>query len=300
MRRTIGLVEARLETPFPSSAVAEAVGAALVEWETVATRGYARSCAHWRAKLADGRRVFIKHALTTTAVEWLQTERVIYEAVREPFMPSFLGAYDNGELALIVLEDLSEAEWPPPWSRSGIESVLASLDALHRTVPPNEIGKLDAIRGEVVGWPDIAANPEPLLSTGLCAPTWLEKALPALVQASEAAQLDGTELLHFDVRSDNLCLRDGQALLFDWNLARVGNGVFDVAFWLPSLTLEGGPPPWEVLPNAGLLAAAVAGFFAVRAGLPPPPTAPTVRDFQRAQAEVALAWTARELELPPL
>lgn len=291
-------MEDRSETRFPSSAGSEAIGAALVGWEAVATRGYARSCAHWRARLADGRRVFIKHALTATAVEWLRAERVIYEAVRGSFIPEFFGAYDDGDLALIVLEDLTDAEWPPPWSPSRIESVLASLDALHHTAPPNEIGKLDAIRAEIVGWPDIAANPEPLLSTGLCAPSWLEEAMPALLQASEYAQLDGTELLHFDVRSDNLCLRDGKAVLFDWNLARVGNGDFDVAFWLPSLALEGGPPPWEVLPDAGPLAAAVAGFFSVRAGLPPPPTAPTVRDFQRAQAQVALAWTARELAFP--
>lgn len=263
----------------------------------MATRGYARSCAHWRARLADGRCVFVKHALTATAAEWLRAERVIYEAVREPFMPVFFGAYDDGELALIALEDLSDAEWPPPWSPSRIESVLASLDALHRTVPPKEIEKLEAIRAGVVGWPDIAANPEPLLSTGLCTSSWLDEALPTLLQASEDAPLDGAELLHFDVRSDNLCLRDGHALFFDWNLARVGNGDFDIAFWLPSLTLEGGPQPWEVLPGAGMLAAAVAGFFAVRAGLPAPPTAPTVRDFQRAQARVALAWTARELDL---
>jgi hypothetical protein len=264
----------------------------------VATRGYARSCAHWRARLADGREVFIKQALTATAVNWLRAERVIYETVRGSFIPAFFGAYDDGDLALIVIEDLTDAEWPPPWSRSQVESVLASLDALHHTAPPPEVEKLDAIRAEIVGWPDIAENPEPLISTGLCASSWLDAALPALVRASEEARLDGTELLHFDVRSDNLCLRDGTALLFDWNLAQLGNGDFDVAFWLPSLALEGGPSPWEVLPDAGALAAAVAGFFAVRAGLPPPPTAPTVREFQRAQAQVALEWTARELALP--
>src|SRR4051812_20403048 len=82
------------EVHFPSSAAAEAVGIALVEWEAVATRGYARSCAHWRTKLADGRRVFVKQALNGTAVEWLRAERVVYEAVRGPFMPSFYGAYD--------------------------------------------------------------------------------------------------------------------------------------------------------------------------------------------------------------
>jgi hypothetical protein len=254
--------------------------------------------AHWRAGLADGRTAFVKCALDATAAEWLRVERVVDEAVRGPFMPVFFGGYDDGELALIVLEDLSAAEWPPPWSPSRIDSVLASLDLLHRTAPPEAIERLETIRAEIVGWPDIASDPVPLLSTGVCSPSWLDDALPALLRASDDVQLDGTELLHFDVRSDNLCLRDGRAVLFDWNLARVGNGDFDTAFWLPSLALEGGPPPWEVMPDAGPLAAAVAGFFAVRAGRPARPTAPTVRDFQRAQARVALAWTARELDLP--
>jgi hypothetical protein len=89
-------------------------------------------------------------------------------------------------------------------------------------------------------------------------------------------------------------------VLVDWNLACVGNGAFDVAFWLPSLRLEDGPEPWEVMTQAGPLAAAVAGFFAARAGLPPPEGAPTVRDFQRRQLDVALPWAARELGLPPV
>jgi hypothetical protein len=64
---------------------------------------------------------------------------------------------------------------------------------------------------------------------------------------------------------------------------------------LPSLRLEGGPQPWEVLPDARGLATVVAGFFAARAGLPPPAGAPAVRDFQLRQLEVALPWAAREL-----
>jgi aminoglycoside phosphotransferase (APT) family kinase protein len=120
------------------------------------------------------------------------------------------------------------------------------------------------------------------------------------VQAEADAELDGDELLHFDVRSDNLCFRDGVAVLVDWNLACVGDGRFDVAFWLPSLRLEGGPEPWEVLLSEGPLAAAVAGFFAARAGRPPAPGAPMVREFQLRQLEVALPWAARELgQAPP-
>jgi hypothetical protein len=280
-------------------AVAVAAGRTPVAWEAVASRGYARASAHWCATFADGQSAFIKQALTPDAVSWLRTERSIYEAVRQPFMPTFVGAFDEGDVTLIVLEDLRDAEWPPPWSRSRIDAVLAALDSLRHTAPPRGLGRLEARRAEIVGWPDIEANPEPLLATGLCTKSWLEGALPAFLQASTDVPLDGAELLYFDVRSDNLCLRDGQALLFDWNIACVGNGDFDIAFWLPSLTLEGGPPPWDVLPDAGLLAAAVAGFFAVRAGLPPPVTAPTVREFQRAQAEIALTWAARELGLEP-
>jgi hypothetical protein len=44
----------------------------------------------------------------------------------------------------------------------------------------------------------------------------------------------------------------------------------------------------------------VAGFFAARAGLPAPEGAPTVREFQLRQLEVALPWAARELgQAPP-
>src|SRR5207302_5996716 len=116
---------------------------------------------------------------------------------------------------------------------------------------------------------------------------------------AEEAPLEGDDLLHFDVRSDNLCFVGGRAVLVDWNLACRGNGWFDVAFWLPSLRLEDGPQPWEVLPDAGALAAVVAGFFAARAGLPPPSGAPTVREFQLRQLEVALPWATRELGHAP-
>ena len=111
--------------------------------------------------------------------------------------------------------------------------------------------------------------------------------------------LEGEAFLHLDVRSDNLCLRQGRAVLVDWNLAHVGNPLLDIVAWLPSLKLEGGPDPWELVPDSQGFAALLAGFFASRAGLPPPPTAPRVREFQRRQAEVALPWAARELGLPP-
>jgi aminoglycoside phosphotransferase (APT) family kinase protein len=215
--------------------------------------------------------------------------------VRGSFIPECFGADES----MLVLEDLTQAEWPPPWTQGRVDLVLAALDELHATTAPAGLPRLEEMRGDVIGWPRVADDPEPFLSTRVASREWFDAARPTLLQASAAAHLKGDELMHFDVRSDNLCFRNGSAVLVDWNIACAGNGRFDVAFWLPSLRLEGGPEPWEVLPDAGELAAAVAGFFAVRAGLPPPEGAPTVREFQRRQLEVALPWAARELRIAP-
>lgn len=81
---------------FPAAEVARAAGAVPLEWEAVASGGYGRVNAHWRVTLADERTAFVKHALTDDAVEWLRKERLVYESVRGPFMPTYLGAYDDG------------------------------------------------------------------------------------------------------------------------------------------------------------------------------------------------------------
>ncbi len=285
---------------FPAAEVEIVLGTAPVRWTPVESGGYGRVNAHWRAELQDGRSVFVKHANAVDAEEWLRRERRIYESVSGSFMPTYFGAHEDSGCVLLVLEDLSDAEWPPPWSTERIDAVLVALEGVRMTTPPIGLTVLDDMRDDVVGWGTVRADVTPLLSTGVCTAGWLAAALPALERAGEEVELAGDELLHLDVRSDNLCFVGGRTVLVDWNLACVGNGLFDIAFWLPSLRLEGGPQPWEVLPHAGALAAAVAGFFASRAGLPAPIGAPTVREFQRRQLEVALPWAVRELGLPAL
>jgi aminoglycoside phosphotransferase (APT) family kinase protein len=66
---------------------------------------------------------------------------------------------------------------------------------------------------------------------------------------AKTVELAGDSLVHVDIRSDNLCLRNSCAVIFDWNQASIGNPLFDLAEWLPSLAAEGGPPP-EQLPAA--------------------------------------------------
>ena len=283
---------------FPEAEVAAATGAAPLRWEPTVGRGYARNNERWRIELSNGRRGFVKVALDDSAAEWLRTEFLLYSSVRGSFMPELLGWHDEGRTVLVI-EDLSDAYWPPPWSDEQIAAVCAALDRLHAETPPDGLPSLADEREWLDGWPVVAEDPEPLVSTGVCSLAWLESALPELRRASAECELAGEALLHLDVRSDNLCFRDGDAMLVDWNFACVGDPMLDLVAWLPSLRLEGGPEPWTMIEETGGLASLICGFFAARAGLPPPPTAPTVRAVQRAQAEVALAWAARELDLPP-
>lgn len=272
-----------------------------MRWESVRGSGYGTNTAKWSVEFDDGRRrVFVKLALDEHASDWLRDEWRVYGSLRASFLPEVVAWHDSGTTTFLAIEDLADAYWPPPWLAGQVSLVLETLDEMHMTTPPRELPALADLREALDGWPIVAADPEPFLSTGVCSRAWLAAALPRLAQASAECQLEGEALLHLDLRSDNLCIRDGAVLLVDWNHACTGNPAIDAVAWAPSLRLEGGPDPWELVPESGGLAALIAGYFAAHAGLPAPSTAPAVRDFQRRQAEVALPWASRELRLPEI
>jgi hypothetical protein len=276
--------------------VAAAVGRAVRSLRRVETRGYAMAF-HAIAELDDGTTAFVKAGAEEITSGFVRNELRFYDSVTGPFMPQLLG-YDAGDPPLLVLEDLTAARWPPPWDDGAIQAVRKTLAAVWATPIPEWVPPVTDERERFAGgWAEIERDREPFLSTGLASAGWLERSLPLLRAAAESAPLEGRALLHLDVRSDNLCLADRGAVLVDWNWVHRGNPDLDLAAWLPSLHLEGGPEPETLLPGAGALAVVLAGFFASRAGLPPPPTAPKVREFQRAQAEICLAWASRELDL---
>jgi 2-polyprenyl-3-methyl-5-hydroxy-6-metoxy-1,4-benzoquinol methylase len=178
--------------------------------------------------------------------------------------------------------------------------VLASLREVAATRPlPAELPRLEERRSALAGWAVVARDFAPLLALELCSQRWLAHALPELLRAEQHAQLGGDDLLHLDLRSDNLCLAGERVVFVDWNCAARGNAAVDRAFLAPSLRLEGGPLPDDVLPGQAPLAAFVAGFFAARAGLAAIPDAPGVRLIQLRQLRIALPWAARALGLPP-
>lgn len=269
--------------------------------EQVAGRGYTPA-KRLLVSFEDGSTAFAKVAVNESTTQWLAVEHVVYSQVEGSFLPRFLG-YDEAEPALLLLEDLSEAHWPPPWPEGSVAAVLGALEKIAATWPPHGVPSAEIYREELSeGWALVEQDPGPFLSFELCSREWLADALPSLLEAARAAPIEGESLLHFDVRSDNIALQGDRAVLVDWNWACIGNPLLDRATWAPSLHVEGGPSPEELVPECPPgFPAMLAGFWALRVGLPPPEgAAPGLRDLQLAQLGVVLPWAVRALDLPPL
>jgi hypothetical protein len=276
-------------------------GSAVASLEEVAGRGYTPA-RRLVVTFANGSTAFAKVAVSENTAEWLAAEHVVYSQVEGAFLPRFLG-YDERAPQVLLLEDLSPARWPPPWPNGSIESVRSALEQIAGTWPPNGVPSVEIYREEIFsGWKLVEQDPGPFLSYELCSREWLADALPTLHEAAETAPVGGESLLHFDVRSDNIALLDERAVLVDWNWACIGNPTLDLASWAPSLHVEGGPPPEELIPDCPPgFPALLAGFWAARVGLAPPPgAAPGLRDLQLAQLGVVFPWAVRALRLPPL
>ena len=147
------------------------------------------------------------------------------------------------------------------------------------------------------GWHRLREEPAPDLDP------WAGRHLDRLAEAAgrgEAA-LAGDQLVHGDVRADNLLVTaDGSVVVVDWPWATRGAAWFDRLALLVNVGLNDRDAPLDDLLAAWLpevaaddVDAALAGlaaYFVDVARRPDPPGLPTVRAFQRAQGEVVLRW----------
>jgi aminoglycoside phosphotransferase (APT) family kinase protein len=295
------LLEAVTVSDELSARVARVTGRTPAAWQTVRGGGYT-AAQRLRVTFMGGGSAFVKVAVNEDIAGWIRQERRVYEALPgEPFLPAYYGADETDEgFPFLILEDLTGAHWPPPWTEAQVQSVRETLDRIHAAGPallPTLPTLTEVLAGDS-NWRDVAIDPSYFLSLGLCSPQWLEFALPALITASDAAPKEGDTFLHLDVRSDNICLRpDGTAVFVDWNWVCRGNPVIDLAGWLPSLYTETGILPESILPDAPEWATWFAGFWAYKAGRPGPSH---LRGVQKRQLSAALPWAVRALGLPSL
>ncbi|MBC6463462.1 phosphotransferase [Actinomadura sp. HBU206391] len=115
------------------------------------------------------------------------------------------------------------------------------------------------------------------------------------------AAAEGEALVHADLRADNLLLTPDRVVVVDWPWACVAAPWFDLLSMLPSVRLQGGPPPEALFEDHPVARgadrhdvttalAALTGFFVWNARQPAPPGLPALRAFQAAHGEIALEW----------
>jgi hypothetical protein len=219
--------------------------------------------------------------------------------------PVLLDVYDDGEWVALAFDAIEGTLPRHPWDRPELDTVVAALEAVHHDLTPSPAAHLEPAQdlfGRLFGgWAELAASDD---IPGL--DPWCRASLPDLARLESRWReaIDGPTLVHGDIRSDNILIGPAGPVFVDWPHAAVGNPVFDLVAWAPSVVLEGGPPPEELLAAHGpsrsadpdvvsALLAAVSGFFVSHSLRPPPPGLPTLRPFQAAQGEVALAWLRR-------
>jgi aminoglycoside phosphotransferase (APT) family kinase protein len=239
--------------------------------------------------------------------------------------PAFLGMMESGGWVLLLFEDIDGARPAEPWRPAELDRVLAALTELAAALTPAPLAAPTAAEthgAAFTGWRRLAAEhragrTQPgrteaggteacetkACGTQTALDPWARAHADALaeLEAGWADAASGDSLVHSDLRSDNILLTADRVMFVDWPWACRAAPWFDLVAMLPSVALEGGPPPGEILAahpvtrGADPLAvtavvAALAGYFIHQSRQPDPPGIPAVRAFQAAQGKVTLDW----------
>ena len=272
-----------------------------------------------RIRTADGPRYFVKGVgplPNRDSPGMHRREAQIVAAMPDGVaVPRLLWSYDDEETGwvLLVFQDIEGRHPRMPWKLDELDRVMDGLAKLADELTPSPLpGSLvgsarGAFSRSINGWRQLAEGPPSDLDR---LDPWSRRNLDRLVDLESQAPdaVDGDTLLHLDVRADNMLLAENEVWLFDWASACVGAPWVDAVGFAPSVAMQGGPPPEQVVARhpaartadpAHITAAvaAVAGYFTHRALQPPAPGLPTLREFQAAQGVVARDWLAQRAGL---
>ena len=255
-----------------------------------------------RIRTTDGRRCFVKAVSELANPDSPGIHRREAEVVaalpRGAAVPRLLWIYDEEGWVALAFEDVEGHLPNQPWRDDELRSVVDGLHRLHIELTPAPIASTtagDAFATHIRGWSELKATRAPL-------DAWAARHIDRLVdlEAQAPAAAKGDTLLNFDIRADNILIAGDDVFFVDWPWARIGAPFVDWLGFAPSVYMQGGPKPEELLhmvPIGGVdddainaVIASLTGYFIAYSRRPPPPGIPTVRAFQAAQGEVSLAW----------
>ena len=229
-------------------------------------------------------------------------------------VPRLLWSYDegNGGWVLLLFQNIDGRHPTQPWLLDELDRVVAAMEELAETLTPSPlpasvVGTADERFLGMRSWRRLRDERPSRLER---VDDWTRRHLDTLIAIEDSIDdaLAGDTLLNYDVRADNILLTPDRTWFVDWPHACLGPPWLDVVAFAPSVTMQGGPPPEQVVsrhsgyraadPDAVTTAvAALAGFFTHNAAQPPPPGLPTLRAFQDAQGAIAREWLARRAGL---
>ncbi|GAA2155028.1 hypothetical protein GCM10009844_41700 [Nocardioides koreensis] len=288
----------------PVVAVAEQVG------------GMSPGCAT-RVTCADGTRAFVKAVgteLNPDTPNLFRREATVLGLLgSHPLWAELLASYDDGAWVALLLEDV-EGTHPDLDDDREMARLLEATDELAAVtrsrvpdppVPDPGSGGLNDLR-DFSRWSNAFDHLDEVPAHLL--PGWVRERAGSLQAGVDAlSAMPGAQLVHWDIRQDNLLVRPGGELVFvDWGQAGVG------ADWLDPLLarLERVHLPWfdDALAASPALVRAGDGavtswlvgfgtFLAWRAVTAVDVNLPTLGDFRRRESARALGAAARRLDL---
>jgi len=262
-----------------------------------------------RLLLTDGRRAFVKAVgdVNPDSPDIHRAEARIAAAlpVSAP-AARLIASLDTDGWVILIFEDVDGRLPVQPWQQAELSRVLDAMADLAVTLTPAPIDAPPAaarFRHLGRGWQQLAAASSAGDGELADLDPWARTRMRDLasLETGWAAAVEGSTLAHGDLRADNILLARDMVVFVDWPWACIAQPWFDLVTMLPSVALNGGPPPESVLAahpvardadpgGVTAVVAALAGMFTYLGRQPDPPGLPTVRAFQRAHGEVALAW----------
>ena len=284
------------------SAIEERAGARVVEAITQ-PYGFSPGLAS-RLRLADGRRVFVKAVSASANPDshhiHRREARILGALPASAPAPRLVWTFDDLGWVVLGLEDIDGRHPHEPWTTSDLSLVIDTVERMESDLTPSPIAWLETAASwfetAINGWQKALERDEKRLDP------WVLRHLDRLASLEKQAPAAGAgeTLMHCDVRADNLLLAGDRVYVVDWPWARIGAPWIDLIGMAPSVAMQGGPPPEQLIGRLDLggvsrdaldaVICTIAGYFAFQALQPPPPGIPTVRAFQAAQGRVAIAW----------
>ena len=267
-----------------------------------------------RLQTANGRRAFVKAIGPEPNPDSPEFHRREIRNMRvmpaSAPVPRLLWSLDDVETGWVVLlfEEIAGQHPAQPWREDELRRVLDAMTDLANVMTPSPLQPpvvsrmADAFVSYLQGWwrmKTFEADGFDRLDA------WSQRHIDGLIEleSQTVTAAEGDTLLHFDIRADNLLLTPDKVWFVDWPHARVGAAWIDLVWFAPSVRMQGGPPPEQLLARYTLshdadpdaitaVIASMAGFFIRQSLQPPPPGLPTLRAFQAAQGEIAREWIA--------